>query len=51
MNLRESVKNLSDAMTRIQRITGDTVDVPIEKEKAVKTFKQHAEAPSGTGWL
>jgi methyl-accepting chemotaxis protein len=40
-------QQISDAISRIQKITGDTMDVSIEMDKAVKAFKQNADALQG----
>jgi methyl-accepting chemotaxis protein len=38
------VQQISEAITRIQKITQDTVDVSIEMDMAVQTLKSKADA-------
>jgi len=38
------VQQMSEAITRIQKITQDTVDVSIEMDMAVQTLKLKADA-------
>ena len=40
-------QQISDAINRIQKITGDTVDVSVEMDKSVKVFKQNADVLNG----